>query len=197
MRIFISGGCKNGKSYYAQRLALGQGKTPLYYIATMRPVDDEDVARIARHVSEREGYGFVTIEQPADIAEVLGKSDHDGSFLLDSLTALLANEMFLPDGSINGGAGTKITDDLALVLNKVKSVVVVSDFIFSDAEARSPLTEAYMKALAAIDRAAAELCDAVIEIAYSNIIVHKGAGRDAGTRYSGRQKGMQAYEALF
>ena len=97
MSTFISGGCKNGKSYYAQRIAKSAG-TPLYYIATMIPHDDEDDARILRHRNERDGWGFETLECGADILSCLDRADPDGSFLLDSVTALLSNEMFAPDG---------------------------------------------------------------------------------------------------
>ena len=47
MNVLISGGCKNGKSFFAQQLAaeLAAGR-PLYYIATMIPRDDEDRARM-------------------------------------------------------------------------------------------------------------------------------------------------------
>ncbi len=41
MNIFISGGCKNGKSFYTQRAAKEMAEEkdlPLYYIATMIPV---------------------------------------------------------------------------------------------------------------------------------------------------------------
>ena len=68
MNILISGGCKNGKSYYAQKLALSMAQEkslPLYYLATMIPVDDEDRVRIERHLKEREGWGFDTIERGA------------------------------------------------------------------------------------------------------------------------------------
>ena len=47
MHTFISGGCKNGKSYYAQHIARAQG-APLYYVATMISTGAEDDARIAR-----------------------------------------------------------------------------------------------------------------------------------------------------
>ena len=70
MNIFISGGCKNGKSYHAQELARNMSREkslPLYYLATMIPTDDEDRARIRRHLSEREGWGFDTIEQGRNI----------------------------------------------------------------------------------------------------------------------------------
>ena len=74
MNIFISGGCKNGKSYHAQELARGmaqENNLPLYYLATMIPRDEEDDARIRRHLSEREGWGFDTIEQGVNICGAL------------------------------------------------------------------------------------------------------------------------------
>ena len=98
MSVFISGGCKNGKSFYAQRIAKAAG-TPLYYIATMIPRDREDDARIARHRQERAGWGFETLECGADILSCLDRADPAGAFLLDSVTALLSNEMFTDTGA--------------------------------------------------------------------------------------------------
>ena len=180
MKIFISGGCKNGKSYYAQRLAMAQKMTDkrkrkaLYYIATMKPLDGEDDERILRHQREREGWGFTTIEQPVDIEAILDKCDHNSSFLLDSLTALLANEMFLPGGCINEKAADKITDALRRITNNVKNIVIISDYIYSDAIVYDTLTEKYRKSLAEVDRAAAANCDVVLEAAFTNLIVQKG-----------------------
>ncbi|MCL2126622.1 MAG: bifunctional adenosylcobinamide kinase/adenosylcobinamide-phosphate guanylyltransferase [Treponema sp.] len=176
MRIFISGGCKNGKSHYAQRLAKIQQTGALYYIATMQPADGEDDERIARHRRERSGWGFTTVEQPAGIDAVLQKCDCGGSFLLDSLTALLANEMFLPGMRVNEQAAEKITGELLRVLNGIENIVVVSDYIYSDAAIFDPLTKKYRKSLAHIDRTAAGVCDAVLEIAYGRAIIHKGGG---------------------
>ena len=174
MRIFISGGCKNGKSYIAQRLAKWQSKGSLYYVATMRPCDDEDTARIMRHIEEREGWGFTTIEQPVDILQCLGSCDADASFLLDSTTALLANEMFPAGKDVNVDAPGKIAGELVSICKKVKDIVVVSDYIYSDAILYDELTEAYRKGLAFIDRTLATVCDVVLEIAFGSIIVHKG-----------------------
>ena len=70
MNVFISGGAKNGKSSYAQDLAVQMAKEkkcPLYYVATMIPHDDEDRARIERHRRDRNGMGFRTIECGRDI----------------------------------------------------------------------------------------------------------------------------------
>ncbi|MDR1804247.1 MAG: bifunctional adenosylcobinamide kinase/adenosylcobinamide-phosphate guanylyltransferase [Treponema sp.] len=184
MKIFISGGCKNGKSNYAQHLAMAQKtanklkKVPLYYIATMKPFDAEDDERILRHRREREGCGFTTIEQPFNIEMILDKCDHNGSFLVDSLTALLANEMFpqhdMPEDRFNERTADKIKDALLLITNNISNIVIISDYIYSDALLYDALTEKYRKSLAEIDRAAAANCDVVLEAAYTNMIVHKG-----------------------
>jgi len=176
MRIFISGGCKNGKSTYAQRLAKSQQSSgALYYVATMSSIDNEDDERILRHQQERAGWGFTTVEQPRNIEEILTKCDLGGSFLLDSLTALLANEMFSVSGDVDSYACERIADQLSNVLCKVQNIVIVSDYIYSDAMLYDPVTEEYRKSLATLDRLAAVRCDVVLEAAYTNIIVHKGS----------------------
>lgn len=178
MRIFISGGCKNGKSYYAQRLASAQGGRRLYYIATMVSTGKEDDERIRRHRENREGWGFATVEQPRDIENILEKCDAGGSFLLDSTTSLLANAMFPPEGAVWPEAEEKIILGLSAVLDKIKNIVIVSDYIYADAEDYDDYTEAFRRALARIDRALAARCDAVLEVTYSNVIIHKEAGTD-------------------
>jgi adenosylcobinamide kinase/adenosylcobinamide-phosphate guanylyltransferase len=150
---------------------------PLYYIATMRPVDDEDEMRIERHRAERASWGFITVEQHVCIEDILHKCDTGGSFLLDSLTALLANEMFPPDGGVDKNAGQRVIGGLEKVLGAVGNIVVVSDYLYSDAAVYDPQTEGFRQALAGVDRVAAKCCDAVLEIAYSGLVVHKGSFR--------------------
>ena len=174
MRVFISGGCKNGKSTFAQKLAKNQAKAgKLYYIATMVSSDSEDDERIRRHQQERDGWGFTTVEQPKNIEEILIKCDKSGTFLLDSLTALLANEMFSQDGDFDEKSCERVKAGLARVLDKIKNIVVVSDYIYSDAFIFDPLTETYRKSLAALDRLAADKCEMVVEVASSQVYVLK------------------------
>lgn len=169
MNVFISGGCKNGKSYYAQRMAKAMadksGK-PLYYIATMIPHDDEDRARIKRHLSEREGWGFETIEQGKNITAIFDDDniDKSGVFLLDSVTALLENEMFERDGRMDSEAPRRVKDQLVDFAEITGNTVFVSDYIYSDAFIYSETVEMYRKSLAGIDRALACVCDTVTEI---------------------------------
>ena len=95
MTVFISGGAKNGKSSLAQDLAVLLSKGgALYYVATMIPADSEDEDRIRRHIADRDGMGFETVECGRDILSCLTKADKNGTFLLDSATALLMNELF-------------------------------------------------------------------------------------------------------
>lgn len=131
MHTFISGGCKNGKSYYAQRAAQLAGR-PLYYVATMISTGHEDDERIARHILDREGWGFETIECGRNILDVLKTGDPQGSYLLDSVTALLANEMFAPEG-FDAHAAQRVADELCAFVNGTRHVVFVSDYIYSDA----------------------------------------------------------------
>ena len=171
MRIFISGGCKNGKSYYAQHLAKQQqNNKPLYYVATMKSSDKEDDERIARHIGDREGWGFTTIEQYYDIENILDICNPNGSFLLDSLTALLANEMFSEKRAYNF---ENICNGLIKILDKIQNIVIVSDYIYNDGLIYEVFTEEYRKALASLDALSAKHCDTVLEVAYTRIITHK------------------------
>lgn len=171
MNILISGGCKNGKSYYAQRRAKEMASSlgvPLYYIATMIPHDDEDRARIKRHLSERDGWGFETIEQGLSLTEILHNEDVDknGVFLMDSVTALLDNEMFDDRGNIDEAAPERVKRDVLEFAAATGNTVFVSDYIYGDADFYSETVENYRRGLAAADRALAEVCEEVIEIAY-------------------------------
>ena len=181
MNVLISGGCKNGKSMYAQQIASELADSgPLYYIATMIPHDEEDRARIRRHLKERDGWGFETLEQGKNIAALIDRADVDlkGSFLLDSVTAVLENEMFpvaLNNGHIeflgeDEDAPERVRRELVAFAAAVKeaggSVVFVSDGIYGDKGGYSPSTEHYRHALADADRALARVCDRVIEVTY-------------------------------
>ena len=176
MRIFFSGGCKNGKSTLAERsIKTLAGDGPLYYIATMIPHDEEDRERIRRHVASRAGMGFITLEQGRDVLRCLDRADPEGAFLLDSVTALLSNEMFLPDGSMDREAGKRLAGELSELACRVKNIVFVSDFIYSDSGLYDMYTEDYRAALATCDRALARVCDTVVEVFSTNPVLYKGA----------------------
>ena len=77
---------------YFKELAVklaGGGK--LYYVATMIPTGAEDDARIRRHLLDRAGMGFETVECFRDLGEI---QDRDAAFLVDNITSLMQNALF-------------------------------------------------------------------------------------------------------
>lgn len=177
MRVFLSGGAKNGKSGYAQHLAvqLAQGGKH-YYVATMIPVDEEDRERIRHHIADRAGMGFETIECGTDILSCLNRAEPEGTFLLDSVTALLQNAMFPKEKgyALDLEAANRCAADVAEFAGRVANAVIVSDYLYSDAEVYDPDTETYRACLARIDRMLASRCDTVIEFSAGQKIIHKG-----------------------
>ncbi len=145
----------------------------MYYIATMIPRDAEDEARIQRHRRERAGWGFHTLECGLNILNCLNEADCRGSFLLDSVTALLANEMFTAEG-MDAAAPGRVVGELIEFVRRAPGTVLVSDYIYSDALLYDEWTEAYRRGLAQIDRALAGACDCVVEMVHGIPIVHKG-----------------------
>lgn len=178
MICFISGGAKNGKSTLAQNLTAalaGGGKR--YYIATMIPVDEEDRERIRRHIADRDGMGFETIECGRGILNCLDQADPEGAFLLDSATALLMNELFPLEKNyeMDLDAARRCREELVRFARSVRHAVIVSDYIYSDAVRYDAITEQYRRSLARIDRALAEESDVVVEVTAGQRILHKGA----------------------
>ena len=176
MIVFVSGGAKNGKSGFAQNLAVqlaNGGKR--YYVATMIPVDEEDRERIRKHVADRDGLGFETIECGGDILSCLN-CDTKASFLLDSVTALLQNVMFPREKNyeMDLAAAEKCAEDLVTFAKSVENAVIVSAYIYSDAQRYDESTERYRTCLADIDRLLAHVSATVIEVSAGQLIFHKG-----------------------
>lgn len=200
MIVFISGGAKNGKTTIGQDLVLKLSAdrkgivnasgaresvknadacvrhAPHYYVATMIPADDEDRDRIRRHIEDRDGMGFETVEVSHNILSCLETVDTEGTFLLDSVTALLLNELFRdPAGcEMDVQAACKCADDVVKFAQSVKNAVIISDYIYSDAARYDEVTETYRECLADIDRKLAGISDVVIEVSAGNLILHKG-----------------------
>ncbi len=177
MTVLVVGGSKSGKSAFAQELAVklsGDGKR--YYVATMIPADGEDRERIRRHVADRAGMGFETLEQGRDLPACLDRGDCRGTFLLDSVTALLMNEMY-PDPAtwkMDPGAGERTANSLVAFAGMIRNGVFVADDLSGDPVVYDPETEAFRRWLARCQRSLAAVCDAVVEVTGGNIRIWKG-----------------------
>nr|WP_281496088.1 bifunctional adenosylcobinamide kinase/adenosylcobinamide-phosphate guanylyltransferase [Marivita sp. S6314] len=87
----VTGGAKSGKSRHAETQVLALGGPPVY-IATAEALDAEMSDRITQHRVDR-GEGWITVEEPHNLAEALHRTDGNGPRLVDCLTLWLSNRV--------------------------------------------------------------------------------------------------------
>ncbi len=91
--IYITGGCRSGKSAYAEERALQSGTSKLY-IATCAVFDTEMANRVQMHKIQRADQGWDTIEEQIDVADIIKKSGKYDVILVDCLTLWLNNLIY-------------------------------------------------------------------------------------------------------
>jgi adenosylcobinamide kinase/adenosylcobinamide-phosphate guanylyltransferase len=90
--LLVLGGARSGKSAYAERVVEASAKAAVY-LATAAAGDAEMAERIRRHQSRR-GAGWLTVEEPLDLAGALAElARADRPVLVDCLTLWLSNLM--------------------------------------------------------------------------------------------------------
>lgn len=94
--VLVTGGCRSGKSAYAQQLAESL-PLPRLYVATCPVTDDEMRQRIERHQCMRKGRGWETVEEQLDLAGVLSRSEAYNVRLVDCITLWINNLMYHAD----------------------------------------------------------------------------------------------------
>lgn len=94
--VLVSGGSRSGKSSYAQRRAESLDG-PRLFAATCPRIDSEIDERIDRHILDREGKGWKTIEEELDLAYVIRKNHTPSVILIDCLTLWINNLIYNND----------------------------------------------------------------------------------------------------
>lgn len=193
MLHIVYGGSASGKSSYAESFAMSlQGEGRLLYIATMYPykwntteIDPETMQRIERHRAMRADKGFDTVECYRHVEHIVAK--RQDVLLLECMSNLLANEMYLEPDSDDGGlaetmsevekAGVGMSETLSPVSKKivqalidlstrVQELVIVTNDVFSDGGSLTydESTWEYVKNLAEINCALAREAATVTEV---------------------------------
>lgn len=187
MLHIVYGGSASGKSSYAESFALSlQGDGRLLYIATMYPykwntteLDPETMQRIERHRAMRADKGFDTVECYRHVEHIVAK--RQDVLLLECMSNLLANEMYLePDAEAVGIAGKagfemsktlspvskKIVQALVDLSTRVQDVVIVTNDVFSDGGSLTydESTREYVRNLAEINCALAWEAATITEV---------------------------------
>ena len=166
MIVLVTGGSGCGKSKWAEKLVASLPTENRVYIATRQVYAAESVKRVERHRAQRADKGFRTIECEKDLASA---DIAEGSVvLLEDLVNLMANEMF------DGGDVSCIVPALNILAKKCRHLIMVTNDIFSDGIEYAESTQEYIRQLAEINNAAAQIADCVVEVVYSIPIAVKG-----------------------
>lgn len=157
----VTGGSGSGKSAFAEQLAADAPGSNKIYLATMQCWDEESRQRVARHRAMRAQRHFVTVERPMDLLG-LALPPCDVA-LLECLSNLAANEMFLPEGA-GADAGQAILQGITHVRQQCKQLIIVTNEIFSDGVQYDPETEKYLDLLGRLNRQLATQAEQVFEV---------------------------------
>lgn len=170
MRILLTGGSACGKSTFAEEMA-SRLPSPRYYIATMRPYDDECRIRIARHQAARAEKGFITVERDVDLASL--RLPARGTALLECMCNLAANEMFDADGNLRDAYDDILTGVCALG-EQCGTLIVVTNDVGSDGGGYGDATSRYVEALGRLNCALAGRFECVCELVCGIPLALKG-----------------------
>jgi adenosylcobinamide kinase / adenosylcobinamide-phosphate guanylyltransferase len=87
---FVTGGARSGKSNFALERAKSAGGTHVSFIAPAQAFDAEMTERISRHRLERQNLGWITLEEPLDLAHAFAQVQTE-VVLLDCLSLWVSN----------------------------------------------------------------------------------------------------------
>ncbi len=91
--VLVTGGCRSGKSAYAQRLA-ELLPSPRLFVATCPVTDEEMRLRIEMHQQSRLDRGWETVEEQVELATVFRRHGECEVVLVDCLTLWVNNLMY-------------------------------------------------------------------------------------------------------
>jgi len=157
--IFITGGCRSGKSRYALDYANRHFSKKLF-LATSEPLDEEMAQRIENHKKVR-GPEWQTIEEPVEIVNKIKEyGGEEKVILIDCLTLWLYNLLMRWDND------SRIIDETGKLINTIKqnptSSILVSNEVGMGIVPADPLSRRYRDLLGAMNQRIAEGLETVI-----------------------------------
>lgn len=174
MVTLVVGGAASGKSEFAEELVLNTEGLPRYYIATMKPFDDECLLRIRRHREMRAKKRFQTVECFVNLEQV--SLPKRGVALVECMSNLAANELYSAEGA-GEAAAASIERGIRHLRGQCEELIIVSNEVFSGGSDYEGDTLRYLRILAQVNRMLAGEADLVYEVACGIPICHKGKER--------------------
>ena len=165
MITYIYGGVSSGKSEYAEELISREFNKKIY-LATMENTGEYAGKRVEKHLLQREGKGFFTIEEPRHIKDL--NIYEDDNILLEDLTNLLSNNLFNEAGLKNNfkEITEEIFSDIITLKSRCNSVFIVGNDIFSTERNQSKELDIFIDCLYSLHTKIIEVADRVIEVVY-------------------------------
>ncbi len=118
--VLVTGGCRSGKSAYAEQLAESL-PPPWLYVATAPASDEEMQRRIQQHRRARHGRGWETVEEQLDLAGVFAGNGQHNVLLVDCLTLWVNNLMYYADQAGRQVAEADVAEQCDHVLKAAES----------------------------------------------------------------------------
>jgi adenosylcobinamide kinase/adenosylcobinamide-phosphate guanylyltransferase len=170
--VLVLGGCRSGKSRFAQALAerLGKRKT---FIATAEPFDDEMRERIAKHRAAR-GPEWQTIEAPVALAGAIRDETAKADVVLvDCLTVWLGN-LLCPEHQPTRWRDDTVPALLDELQRRRGHVVVVSNEVGLGIVPDNALARRFRDEHGRLNQQVAGIADCVVFLAAGLPLVLKG-----------------------
>ena len=167
MILFISGGVRSGKSSLAEKMALqfyhDQRASALYYIATTKRNNDEEMLeRIKRHQASR-NQEWTTIEEPYHIDEQMKKLKSQSVLLIDCLTVWSSNVLFSENKTCDTMLD-RIEKAVQIAKDKKMTVIFVSNDLNEDLPIQDNDVQNYVYSLEAVHKCTVSHCDKAIQV---------------------------------
>lgn len=157
---FILGGARSGKSSFAVKLAVEDGRKAAF-IATCEPLDKEMQERIRLHRQKRPRE-WQTFEAPYDIPAVLKKiKGKSGIIILDCLTLLVSNLM-LKGGKNDVEIEKEILKIISLLKQAKSDSIIISNEVGLGIVPQNKLARQFRDVAGIINQRVASDADEVI-----------------------------------
>jgi adenosylcobinamide kinase/adenosylcobinamide-phosphate guanylyltransferase len=116
----VTGGCRSGKSTYAQQMAESLPPSRLY-VATCPVTDEEMQRRIDQHRRARHDRNWETIEERLDLTSVFRRHGQHNVLLVDCVTLWINNLMYHAEHEARRVTETDVTEQCGPMLDAAQA----------------------------------------------------------------------------